>query len=244
MRGNNVMQLQVGNQVYAGKAKTLYEASDPDYLILEFRDDATAFNAKKHDQLVGKGKINNIFNEFIMQQLAAAGVANHFVSRLNDTHAMVKKLEMLPLECVIRNYAAGGIVKRYGLTEGRLFDPPIFEFFFKDDALGDPLINESHIRTFGWATDVEIVELQALTLQVNQVLQPLFEQAGFRLVDYKLEFGRFQGRLMLGDEFTPDGCRIWDLKTEEKFDKDRFRYDLGGVLDHYLLAAERLGITI
>lgn len=239
-----MMQLQTGNALYAGKAKTIYETSEPDYFILEFRDDATAFNAEKHDTLAGKGKINNYFNEFLMQHLTDAGIANHFVSRLDDTHAIVKKLDMLPLECVVRNYAAGSLSKRYGIEEGTRLELPIFEFFLKNDELGDPLINESHIRTFGWANDTEIAELQALTLQVNQVLQPLFEQAGFMLVDYKLEFGRSQGRILLGDEFTPDGCRIWDANTKEKFDKDRFRRDMGGVLDHYLLAAERLGIAI
>ena len=238
------MQLKTGNPLYHGKSKTLYETSEPEYCIAQFRDDITAFNAAKHEVLPNKGIINNFFNEFIMQKLTEGGVANHFVSRLDVYHTIVKRLEMLPLECVVRNYAAGGLVKRYGLQEGQLLDPPIFEFFLKDDILGDPLVNESHILTFGWANSVEMAELQAITLQVNQILQPLFASARLMLVDYKLEFGRFQGRICLGDEFTPDGCRIWDMDTKEKFDKDRFRLGLGQVLEYYRLAAQRLGINI
>jgi len=238
------MQLQTGSKLSSGKTKTIYETTEADYCIIEFRDDATAFNAEKHELLVGKGKINNYFNEFFMRKLNEAGIANHFVSRLDKTHSLVKKLTMLPIECVVRNVAAGGICKRYHITEGMRLNPPIFEFFLNDDKAGDPLINESHIITFGWANEVEIAELQAITLQVNQVLQSLFNDVGFQLVDYKLEFGRYNGRLLLGDEFTPDGCRIWDIETKEKYDKDRFRNDLGHVLDYYRQAAERFGIEI
>lgn len=238
------MKMQMGTVLYQGKSKTIYAANEPDCCILEFRDDATAFNAEKHAILPGKGKINNYFNAFIMTYLKDRGVPNHFIRRMDATHSMVSQLDMLPLECVVRNRAAGGIAKRYGLEEGLFFDPPVFEFFLKDDALGDPIINESHIRTFGWANDEEIAECKRLTLHVNEIIHPLFTAAGFALVDYKLEFGRLQGQIVLGDEFTPDGCRIWDLKTNEKFDKDRFRRDLGHVLDYYQEAARRLGIDM
>lgn len=236
--------MQKGSELYSGKAKTLYATDAPQYLWMEFRDDATAFDGEKKAQLARKGKVNNHFNAFIMQKLAAAGIGNHFERILSDHESLVKRLEMLPVECVVRNIAAGSICRRLGITEGRELNPPIFEFFLKDDALHDPMINECHIENFGWATKEEIAIMKAMSFKVNEILKPLFLQAGMLLVDYKLEFGRFAGQILLGDEFTPDGCRIWDVETREKLDKDRFRKDLGNVIEAYEQVAQRLNIAI
>lgn len=230
--------------LYAGKAKTIYPSSNPNEFILEFRDDTSRFNGLKIEKLARKGLVNNYFNAFIMEYLAAQGVATHFIKRLSDITSLVKRLEMIPVECVVRNRAAGGIAKRLGLEEGMVFAEPTFEFFYKNDALGDPIINDSHILTFGWASAEEIAEMKRLSLKVNAILQPLFAKAGMILVDYKLEFGRVDGQLVLGDEFSPDGCRVWDQDTLEKLDKDRFRQDLGNVVESYEIIAERLGIAL
>lgn len=228
----------------SGKTKTIYDTDDSDKLIMEFRDDISAFNAEKLDKLRNKGAVNNAFNAFIMEKLEEAGVATHFEKILNKNESIVKRLDMIPVECVVRNIAAGGICKRLGIKEGIDLNPPTFEFFFKDDSLGDPMINDYHIRSFGWANDQEIQQMQELTFKVNDVLKKLFLDAGMLLVDYKLEFGRFHGNVVLGDEFTPDGCRIWDVETREKLDKDRFRQDLGDVIESYQQVADRLGISI
>ncbi|MBX9706140.1 MAG: phosphoribosylaminoimidazolesuccinocarboxamide synthase [Gammaproteobacteria bacterium] len=230
--------------LYTGKAKTVYPSSNPDEFILEFRDDTSRFNGLKIEQLARKGMVNNYFNAFIMEYLAAHGVATHFIKRLSDITSLVKRLNMVPVECVVRNRAAGGIAKRLGLEEGLVFAEPIFEFFYKNDALGDPMVNDSHVIAFEWANAKEIAEMKALSLKVNTILQPLFAKAGLILVDYKLEFGRADGHLVLGDEFSPDGCRVWDQDTLEKLDKDRFRQDLGNVVESYEIIAERLGITL
>lgn len=230
--------------LYAGKAKSIYPGSDPDHLVMEFRDDASAFDGAKRASLARKGTVNNHFNAFIMERLAEAGVANHFVELAGPDRSIVRRLEMVPVECVIRNYAAGSLCKRLGIKEGQLLKPPVFEFFLKDDALHDPLINRSHILTFGWAAPEEIDAMERLSRQVNDVLKPLFEAADLLLVDYKLEFGRYQGDLMLGDEFTPDGCRVWDADSREKLDKDRFRQDLGDVVAGYEVIARRLGVPL
>ncbi len=230
--------------LYSGKAKTMYITDDADFLIAHFRDDISAFNAEKTASLSKKGLVNNHFNAFIMQKLEEAGVATHFESLFSDTETVVKKLDMIPVECVGRNFATGSLCRRLGTEEGIELTPAIFEFFFKDDALGDPMINSSHIHTFGWASDQEVVEMKELSFKVNEILFPLFQKAGMLLVDYKLEFGRYQGKLVLGDEFTPDGCRIWDIKTKEKLDKDRFRNDLGDVVASYEAVAQRLGVEL
>lgn len=230
-------------QIYSGKAKTLYKTDVEGELIVEFRDDATAFNAEKKATLQGKGAVNNAFNTAIMNQLQASGVPCHFIRQLSETESLVKSLKMIPVECVVRNRAAGGIVKRLGLEKGQVFETPIFEFFYKNDALGDPMVNEDHIIVLKWATAQQIQQMRALTFRVNQVLQPYFEAAGLILVDYKLEFGiDATGTLCLGDEFSPDGCRIWDKQTGFIFDKDRFRQDLGNVVEAYREVAQRLGI--
>jgi len=229
--------------LYQGKAKSAYLTEDPDLLVLQFRDDTSAFDGEIIEQLSEKGAINNQFNAFIMTQLADAGIPTHFVERLSATDALVKRLDMIPVECVVRNKAAGSLVRRLGVEEGLDFDPPLFELFLKNDALHDPMITEHHVEAFGWATREEIARMHELTLQTNSVLKSMFDEAGLQLVDFKLEFGRFHGDIVLGDEFSPDGCRLWDKVTGEKKDKDRFRQKLGGVLEAYREVAERLGIV-
>jgi len=231
-------------QLYSGKAKSVYTTDNDDQLILHFRNDTSAFDGEKIEQLDRKGMVNNRFNAFIMEKLAAGGIANHFDKLLSDEESLVKNLDMLPIECVVRNISTGSLCKRLGVDEGLDLDPPVFEFFLKNDELHDPMINEYHIRTFGWARDDEVARMKALTFQANDVLKTLFSVAGILLVDYKLEFGRYHGEILLGDEFTPDGCRLWDIKTREKLDKDRFRQNLGNVVEAYEEVAHRLGVPL
>tara|TARA_B100001013_G_scaffold91201_1_gene50768 strand:+ start:134 stop:850 length:717 start_codon:yes stop_codon:yes gene_type:complete len=234
-------KLEKGKLINSGKAKSLYESSNPDFYIMHYRDDTSAFDGVKKESLKGKGETNNKFNAFIMKILEKEGVPTHFEELLSDTESLVKKLDMVPVECVIRNVTAGSICKRLGLEEGLDLDPPTFEFFYKDDELHDPMINDYHIKSFGWASEEQIEEMKIKTFQVNQILKSLFSKAGMILVDYKLEFGSFKGELLLGDEFTPDGCRVWDSETREKLDKDRFRQDLGNVVESYQTIAKKLG---
>ncbi len=229
--------------LYAGKAKTVYTTDDDKRLVLEFRDDTSAFNGKKVEKLNRKGMINNQFNAFVMEQLKAAGIPAHFESLLSERESLVKKLEMFPIECVVRNIAAGGICRRLGVAEGLELQPPVFEFFLKNDALGDPMINDYHIQSFGWASADQVGEMKALTFAVNDILTALFLAGGIVLVDYKLEFGLFDGKVHLGDEFSPDGCRLWDRDTGEKLDKDRFRQDLGDVVAAYEDVGRRIGVS-
>ncbi len=231
-------------ELYAGKAKSVYKTDDADRLILFFRDDTSAFDGEKTDSLDRKGMVNNKFTAFIMEKLEAAGVPTHHIELLSDQESVVKNLEMLPIECVVRNISAGSICRRLGVEEGMDLNPPTFEFFLKNDELHDPMINDYHIRSFGWATEEEVEKMKELTFQVNDVLKALFLEAGLLLVDYKLEFGRYQGELVLGDEFTPDGCRLWDAETRKKMDKDRFRQGLGGVVEAYEEVAHRLGVRL
>jgi len=230
--------------LYQGKAKSVYKTENTTQLILEFRNDTSAFDGEKIVQLDRKGVVNNKFNAFIMQKLQAAGIPNHFEKLLSDNESLVKNLDMIPVECVVRNITAGSIVKRLGIEEGMELTPPTFEFFLKNDALHDPMINDYHIRSFGWATEEEVGAMKKLTFQVNDILKKMFDEAGLLLVDYKLEFGRFNGEILLGDEFTPDGCRLWDKETREKMDKDRFRQNLGNVIENYEAVAQRLGIDL
>lgn len=225
-----------------GKAKTVYATNDQAYCIMEFRDDTSAFDGVKVEKLKGKGAINNTFSAFIMKYLEEHGVPTHFVSTQDETHAVFKRLKMIPVECVVRNFAAGSLCKRLGIESGLALKPPLFEFFLKNDALHDPLVTEAHILAFGWSTAEHIKLMKQLSFKVNEVLFPLFQSKGLLLVDYKLEFGLSDGKIYLGDEFTPDGCRIWDEKTKEKLDKDRFRQDIGDVVESYEIAAKRLGI--
>lgn len=229
-------------ELYSGKAKSVFKTDDPDLFVLHFRNDTSAFDGTKVEKLEDKGKVNNIFNAFIMEKLEAAGIKTHFVKRLSETESLVKNLDMIPVECVVRNLAAGSICKRFGIEEGREINPPTFEFFLKDDALHDPMINDYHIASFGWADPAHIEEMKKQTFRVNEVLKGLFEAGNMLLVDYKLEFGLFEGELLLGDEFSPDGCRIWDAQTRNKMDKDRFRQDLGDVIETYKEVGARLGI--
>ena len=232
------------SELYSGKAKSVYTTDDPKRLILHFRNDTSAFDGEKLAQLERKGMVNNKFNAFIMEKLEEAGVPTHFDRLLSDEESLVKCLEMLPIECVVRNIATGSLCRRLGVQDGMDLEPPTFEFFLKNDELHDPMINDYHIRTFKWATDAQVARMKELTFEVNEVLKKLFADAGLLLVDYKLEFGDYDGELMLGDEFTPDGCRLWDAETREKLDKDRFRQGLGGVVEAYEEVARRLGVPL
>ncbi|MBL1458367.1 MAG: phosphoribosylaminoimidazolesuccinocarboxamide synthase [Methylophaga sp.] len=236
--------MQKLQQLYAGKAKSVFATEDQDYVVLSFRDDTSAFDGERIEQLSRKGEINNKFNAFIMEQLATAGIPTHFEKLLSANEALVKNMNMIPVECVVRNVASGSLVRRLGVEDGMELNPPVFEFFLKNDALHDPMVNEYHIATFGWATDEQVQRMKALTFEVNQVLKKLFADAGMILVDYKLEFGVFKGEVYLGDEFSPDGCRLWDAETRKKLDKDRFRQGLGGVIEAYEEVAHRIGVPL
>ncbi len=233
-----------GDLLYSGKAKSVFLTDDKSKLLIEFRNDTSAFDGEKVAQLDRKGEVNNRFNAFIMQHLEREGIATHFDRLLSDTDSVVRRLEMIPVECVVRNVAAGSLCRRLGIEEGLDLVPPTFEFFLKNDALHDPMINEYHAQAFGWASAAEIESMKAQTFRVNEILSRLFADAGMILVDFKLEFGRFESRVILGDEFTPDGCRIWDQSTRKKLDKDRFRQGLGSVVESYEEVAHRLGIDL
>ena len=230
--------------LYSGKAKSVFLTENPELLVMEFRDDTSAFDGERIEKLDRKGMVNNRFNAFVLEKLESAGVATHFEKLLSDTESLVKCLEMIPVECVIRNIATGSLCKRYGIDDGLELDPPTFEFFLKDDARHDPLINDYHIESFGWASPAEVEVMKEVTFRVNDVLGELFRSEGMILVDFKVEFGRFEGELLLGDEFTPDGCRLWDMETRKKLDKDRFRRGLGGVVEAYEEVAARLGVDL
>jgi phosphoribosylaminoimidazole-succinocarboxamide synthase len=231
-------------ELYQGKAKTLFTTDNNAELIMLFRNDTSAFDGEKVAKLRGKGRINNYFNANIMQLLEDNGVQTGFIKLLSEQESLVKNLNMLPVECVVRNYTAGSITRRYGIDSGMELVPPMFEFFLKDDARHDPLITEQHIIAFDWATANEVTVMREYSLKVNNILKDFFEARGLILVDFKLEFGRFNNELYLGDEFTPDGCRIWDQATGQVYDKDIFRQDLGDVLEGYSKAAEKLGFGL
>ena len=233
-----------GDLLYAGKAKSVFLTDDPSRLLIEFRNDTSAFDGEKVEQLDRKGAVNNRFNAFIMQHLEREGIATHFDRLVSDCESCVKRLEMIPVECVVRNLSAGSLCRRLGVAEGQVLSPPTFEFFLKNDALHDPMINKYHAQAFGWATPAEIDVMKAQTFKVNDILKSLFADAGMLLVDFKLEFGRFDNQVVLGDEFTPDGCRIWDAQSRKKLDKDRFRQSLGNVVESYEEVAARLGIDL
>ncbi len=231
-------------ELFAGKAKSIYATDHDDFVIMSFRDDTSAFDGEKMEQLSRKGEVNNKFNAFIMEHLEKAGIPTHFEKLLNNTESVVKNMEMMPVECVVRNVASGSLVRRLGVEDGLELNPPIFEFFLKNDALHDPMINEFHIETFGWASTDSVIRMKELTFKVNVELKKLFADQGMILVDYKLEFGLFKDEVVLGDEFSPDGCRLWDAKTRKKLDKDRFRQGLGGVIEAYEEVAKRIGVVI
>lgn len=233
-------------KLYEGKAKILYEGPEPGTLVQYFKDDATAFNNQKHATLEGKGVLNNRISEYIMLGLGRIGIPTHFIKRLNMREQLVRQVEIIPLEVVCRNVAAGSISQRLGVEEGEALPRSIVEFYYKKDELGDPMVSEEHITAFNWATPQEIDDMMAMTLRVNDFLCGMFSGAGIRLVDFKLEFGRlYEGdmvRTVLADEISPDSCRLWDMDTNEKMDKDRFRRDLGNVTEAYADVARRLGI--
>ena len=231
-------------ELYAGKAKSVYKTDDDDFVIMCFRDDTSAFDGEKMEQLTRKGEVNNKFNAFIMEYLEKSGIPTHFERLLSANEVLVKKMEMMPIECVIRNVASGSLCRRLGVKEGQELSPAVFEFFLKDDALHDPMINEYHIETFSWASKESVNKMKQLTFKINTILKELFSDSGMILVDYKLEFGLFKGQVVLGDEFSPDGCRLWDKKTRKKLDKDRFRQGLGGVIEAYEEVALRIGVTL
>ena len=231
-------------EIAAGKAISMFTTGNPNELIMEFRDDASAFDGKKRASLAGKGAVNNQFNAFIMNYLGENGIAHHLIDLMDNTHSLVRSLDMFPIECVIRNRATGSICRRLGTEDGLILEKPLFEFFLKDDDLGDPLINRNHIVSFGWAKDDQLDEMISTSHKVNELLTKLFADSGMILVDFKLEFGVSDGKILLGDEFTPDGCRLWDDQTLEKLDKDRFRQDLGDVIESYHMVAHRLGMQI
>ena len=233
--------MQPSTLLYEGKAKQLFQTEDPEILWVRYKDDATAFNGQKFDRLAGKGTLNNQISGYLFQVLEAAGIASHFVKRLSDTEQLVRKVEIIPLEVVVRNIAAGSLAKRIGWAEGEELSRPIVEFYYKNDDLGDPLLIESHIDLLELASPPERQDLINQALRINQILLQFFERIGLMLVDFKLEFGRTRdGTIVLADEISPDTCRLWDVETRDKMDKDRFRRDLGGLVDAYQEVWNRL----
>ncbi|HYG46795.1 MAG TPA: phosphoribosylaminoimidazolesuccinocarboxamide synthase [Allosphingosinicella sp.] len=233
-------------QIYEGKAKILYEGPEPGTLIQYFKDDATAFNAQKRGTISGKGVLNNRISEHIFTLLGQIGIPTHFIRRLNMREQLIRQVEIIPIEVVVRNVAAGTLSTRLGIEEGTQLPRAILEYFYKDDALGDPMIADEHIACFGWASQEEMNDIADMAVRVNDFLCGLFAGIGIRLVDFKLEFGRIweneYPRVILADEISPDGCRLWDMQTNEKLDKDRFRRDLGGEAEAYQEVARRLGL--
>jgi len=233
-------------EIYEGKAKILYEGPEPGTLVQYFKDDATAFNAQKKAILDGKGVLNNRISEFVMLRLGEIGIPTHFIKRLNMREQLIKKVDIIPLEVICRNVAAGTMSKRLGIEEGEKLPRSIVEFCLKRDDLGDPLIAEEHIYAFGWATESELDEMIAMTLRINDFLMGMFGGIGINLIDFKIEFGRLPTedghQVVLADEISPDSCRLWDRETNKKLDKDRFRRDLGDVTQAYTEVATRLGI--
>jgi phosphoribosylaminoimidazole-succinocarboxamide synthase len=233
-------------RIYEGKAKVLFEGPEPGTLVQYFKDDATAFNNQKRGVITGKGVLNNRISEYLMTRLGEIGIPTHFVRRLNMREQLVREVEIIPIEVVVRNVAAGSLAQRFGLAEGTQLPRSIVEFYYKSDELGDPMVSEEHITAFGWAGPQDLDDIMSLSLRVNDFLNGLLLGVGLRLVDFKLEFGRLwegeEMRIVLADEISPDNCRLWDTKTNEKLDKDRFRRDLGGVEEAYQEVARRLGI--
>ena len=228
-------------QLYEGKAKRVYETDDPGLLIVSYKDDATAFNGLKKGTIVGKGVINNQMSNFLMQKLEEAGIPTHFVEELSERETVVRRVQIVPLEVIVRNLAAGSFSKRYGVEEGTAFQEPTVEFSYKNDALGDPLLNDSHALALGLATKQELAQIRAYALKIDEFLKNFWAERNVRLVDFKLEFGRLpDGTIILADEISPDTCRLWDAQTGKKLDKDRFRRDLGGVEEAYEEIMKRL----
>ncbi len=235
-------------RIYEGKGKILFEGPEPGTLVQFFKDDATAFNKKKHQVVDGKGVLNNRISEHIFTQLNKMGIQTHFIKRLNMREQLIREVEIIPLEVVVRNVAAGSLSTRLGIEEGTVLPRSIIEFYYKNDELGDPMVSEEHITAFGWASPQEIDDVMALAIRVNDFLSGLFLGVGIQLIDFKIECGRLWEndimRIVVADEISPDSCRLWDIQTQEKLDKDRFRRDMGGMLEAYQEVARRLGILI
>lgn len=233
-------------RIYEGKAKILYEGPEPGTLVQYFKDDATAFNAKKHEVIEGKGVLNNRISEFLFQRLEEIGIATHFIKRLNMREQLIRKVEIIPLEVVVRNIAAGSLAKRLGMEEGEPLPRSIVELYYKSDKLDDPMVTEEHVTAFGWAQPPELDEMLGMAIRINDFLSGLFRGVGIRLVDFKIEFGRLieedMMQILLADEISPDSCRLWDIESNDKLDKDRFRRDMGGLIEAYSEIARRLGI--
>jgi phosphoribosylaminoimidazole-succinocarboxamide synthase len=237
-----------GKKLYEGKAKIIYETNEKGLVIQHFKDDATAFNNLKKSSIEGKGVLNNRISEHLLNILGQCGIKNHLIKRLNMREQLIKQVEILPIEFIVRNTATGSITKRLGVSEGTIFEKPLLEYCYKNDELGDPIISKEHIYTFGWANEDEIKIIDKMTLRINDLLRGVFKGIGIKLVDFKLEFGRIwnnshdKQEIILADEISPDTCRLWDIKTEKKLDKDRFRKDLGNLIQAYQEVARRLGI--
>lgn len=234
--------MEKGQLLYEGKAKRLYATDEQGILWVEYKDSATAFNGEKKAEIAGKGTLNNKITSLLFEKLQKAGIASHFVKQLSDHEQLVRQVSIIPIEVVVRNVVAGSMAKRLGLEEGTVLQQPIVEFYYKDDALGDPLITEDHIELLGLATPQEVQELREKALKINEVLIQFFQEAGVQLVDFKVEFGiDNNGTILLADEISPDTCRLWDMETKQKLDKDVFRRDLGNLTDAYELILSKLG---
>ena len=231
-------------KIYEGKAKTIFSGPKENTLIQYFKDDATAFNAKKFKVLEGKGEINNLISEYLMGILSKNNIPNHFIKKISNREQLIHQCKIIPLEVVIRNIAAGSLCKRLGVKEGLIFTDPIVEFYYKNDELNDPIVNNSHIISFGWSNEKELMEINTISLKVNKILKKIFENISISLIDFKLEFGRktFDNSLVIADEISPDSCRLCDVNSNEKFDKDLFRYDKGDLVNAYKNLSIRLGI--
>jgi len=246
MQLKKILHMSPRKPIYEGKAKQLFEGPEPGTLIQHFKDDATAFNNVKKGTIAGKGVMNNRISEYLMLKLAGIGIPTHFIKALNMREQLIKAVQIVPLEIIVRNYAAGSFCKRFGVEEGKPLNHPLIEYCYKNDALGDPFVSEEHVFAFGWASPQEIDEIRMYAFRINDFLTGLLMGVGIRLVDFKLEFGRLYEKdremIVLADEISPDNCRLWDMATGKKLDKDRFRQDLGGVEDAYQEVARRLGV--
>lgn len=230
-------------QLYEGKAKKVFATENPDYCIVSYKDDATAFNGEKKGTIIGKGVVNNRMSNFMFKLLEEKGIETDFVEELNDRETVLKKVEIVPLEVIVRNKAAGSLSKRLGLPEGTVMKVPVLEFCYKDDDLGDPMVNEYHILAAELATKEEIDKISEMALKINEIMVEFFKECKVDLIDFKIEFGRFHGDVILADEISPDTCRFWDVDTQEKLDKDRFRRDMGGVEEAYAEMMKRIGLA-
>jgi len=238
-----------GKKLYEGKAKIIYDTNEKGVIIQHFKDDATAFNALKKANIEGKGVLNNRISEYLLNSLSQCGIKTHLIKRLNMREQLIKKAEIIPIEFIVRNIATGSLSKRLGITDGTVLEKPLLEYYYKNDELGDPIVSKEHIYAFEWATDIEIKTIDKMTLRINDLLQGVFRGVGIKLIDFKIEYGRIWNEkkeskeIILADEISPDTCRLWDIKTEKKLDKDRFRKDLGNLIEAYQDVARRLGIV-